>query len=209
MAQTRESWLTTISEFRSSRGYLPHLELPGSWYAANTKTWNGRILSENDRDIVWKAIFFHNGSKYDLDAVVVMPDHVHLILHPLVKNSSGYYSLREIFHSIKSYSAMEILKAAGIPTRGQDRTRSEDVGRGRPTHIHPAHRGRPTNNSERNSFEHKVWQDEYFDHLIRDDRDYRSNFLYLIYNPMEAGLVERPEDYRWLWYKGMEIPQIQ
>ena len=112
----KESWLSILTDFRSSRGYLPHIELPGSWYAANTKTWNGRILSEKDRDIVWKSAFFHDGSKYELDAIVVMPDHFHVILHPLLKNTSGYYSLREISHSIKSYSAMEILKAAGIPT---------------------------------------------------------------------------------------------
>ena len=42
-------------------------------------------------------------------AFVVLSDHAHLILQPL-KKDSGYFSLSEIMHSIKSYSASIINK---------------------------------------------------------------------------------------------------
>ena len=44
-----------------------------------------------------------------------------------------------------------------------------------------------------------VWQDENYDHLIRNEQDYREKLHYLLNNPIEAGLVQRSEDYRWLY----------
>jgi hypothetical protein len=40
-------------------------------------------------------------------------------------------------------------------------------------------------------------------HIIRNEKDYYEKLRYLIMNPVEAGLVSRAEDYRWLYYKGM------
>jgi hypothetical protein len=93
---------------------------------------------------------------------------------------------------------MEILRSAGLPTRGRPLASFDPV-----RHDGTVGRGRPTHNSQRQSFEHKVWQDEYYDHIIRNERDYFTNLNYLIFNPVEAKLVERPEDYKWLWHTGM------
>jgi len=41
----------------------------------------------------------------------------------------------------------------------------------------------------------RFWQDESFDHLIRDEVDWLDKFTYIHNNPVKAGLVERPEDY--------------
>ncbi len=43
-----------------------------------------------------------------------------------------------------------------------------------------------------------VWQDETFDHVVRDGW-LDSVFDYVIHNPVRKGLVEKPEDYEWLW----------
>ena len=51
--------------------------------------------------------------KYQLYACVVMPDHVHLIIQPLKKAEGAVYSIAEILHSIKSYSANQINKLLG------------------------------------------------------------------------------------------------
>ncbi|MEO1235808.1 MAG: class I tRNA ligase family protein [Planctomycetota bacterium] len=40
-----------------------------------------------------------------------------------------------------------------------------------------------------------VWQDEYFDRVIRDEQEFEEKWEYLGHNPVKAGLVERPEDY--------------
>jgi REP element-mobilizing transposase RayT len=39
-----------------------------------------------------------------------MPDHVHLLIQPLMKEANKYWPLSSIFHSIKSYSAKQIPK---------------------------------------------------------------------------------------------------
>jgi putative transposase len=43
-----------------------------------------------------------------------------------------------------------------------------------------------------------VWQDEWFDRIVRDEKEWSEKHAYIGNNPVKAGLVERPEDYRWL-----------
>ena len=44
-----------------------------------------------------------------------------------------------------------------------------------------------------------VWEEESFDHVLRSDESLREKCEYIRQNPVKAGLVARPEDYRWLW----------
>jgi REP element-mobilizing transposase RayT len=44
-----------------------------------------------------------------------------------------------------------------------------------------------------------VWQEESFDHVLRSDESLKAKCEYIRQNPVRAGLIERPEDYRWLW----------
>jgi len=43
-----------------------------------------------------------------------------------------------------------------------------------------------------------LWQDEHFDHIVRDEAEFSEALLYIARNPVEAGLVDRPTEYRWL-----------
>ncbi len=45
----------------------------------------------------------------------------------------------------------------------------------------------------------RVWQEESFDHVLRSDESLKAKCEYIRQNPVRAGLVERPEAYRWLW----------
>ena len=40
-----------------------------------------------------------------------------------------------------------------------------------------------------------VWQPGFTEHLVRDDRDYMEHMQYIDFNPVKAGLAEKPEDY--------------
>ena len=42
-----------------------------------------------------------------------------------------------------------------------------------------------------------VWQHRYWEHLIRDDDDYRAHIDYVHYNPVKHGHVRRPLDWRY------------
>jgi hypothetical protein len=44
-----------------------------------------------------------------------------------------------------------------------------------------------------------VWQDEFFDHVLRGDESLRETIDYIRQNPVRKGLVDKPEDYQWLW----------
>jgi len=108
-----------VQGFRTYRRNLPHWEQPGSFYFITFRTNKNFVLPEETRNIVIDSIKYHNGKKYTLYACVIMPDHTHLIVQPLEKDKDSYYSIAEIMHSIKSYSAKEIIKllsrADGMP----------------------------------------------------------------------------------------------
>ncbi len=44
-----------------------------------------------------------------------------------------------------------------------------------------------------------LWQDESFDHVLRSDESLRRAVNYICRNPVRKGLVEKVDDYRWLW----------
>jgi REP element-mobilizing transposase RayT len=44
-----------------------------------------------------------------------------------------------------------------------------------------------------------VWQDESFDHVLRGNESLRQTIDYIRQNPVRRGLVQKPEDYPWLW----------
>ena len=60
------------------------------------------------RDIVMESIQYMDGKKYVLYAAVILPDHFHLIIQPMEKGKDTYYSLSEIMHGIKSFTAHTI-----------------------------------------------------------------------------------------------------
>ena len=46
-----------------------------------------------------------------------------------------------------------------------------------------------------------VWQDESFDHVLRGNESLRETIEYIRQNPVRKGLVEKAEDYQWLWFE--------
>jgi REP element-mobilizing transposase RayT len=90
---------------------------------------------------------------YLLEAYVVMPNHVHALLQPLVP-------LPRITRGIKGVSAKS---ANRILNRGGEH----------------------------------FWQDESFDHWIRNPAQFERIRTYIEMNPVKAGLVARPQDWRW------------
>ena len=41
----------------------------------------------------------------------------------------------------------------------------------------------------------KVWQNRFWDHIIRDEDDYHQHLDYIHFNPVKRGLVEKAHDY--------------
>ena len=51
--------------------------------------------------------------------------------------------------------------------------------------------------SRQNKKEKAVWQRRFWEHLIRDERDFTSHVDYIHYNPVRHGLVDAPKDWQY------------
>jgi RecG-like helicase/REP element-mobilizing transposase RayT len=159
---------TNASQTGYAKRHLPHFERPWAKYAVTFSTKGKRPLSEAARGIVLDSLLHWNGRRYELHAACVMPDHVHMLLEPAMKettkNGAIFFSLGEIFKSIKGHTARAINKAAG--TSGT------------------------------------VWEEEWFDRVIRSECDLQEKFHYIVSNPFDAGL-EEVVPYPWVWFPGI------
>ena len=50
-----------------------------------------------------------------------------------------------------------------------------------------------------------VWQDEFFDHVLRSEESLRTKTEYILLNPLRAGLVHGRERYPWCWEEEVAI----
>jgi len=116
--------------------------------------------------IVKDTLYYHAGTKYSLWAYVIMPNHVHVMLHPdenwfqYGNRKKAQYekgSLSAILHSLRCYTANEANKVLGRTGR--------------------------------------FWQGEAFDHWVRDDTEFQRTVHYIENNPVRAGLVKSPGDW--------------
>jgi len=109
-----------------------------------------------------------DGERYRLLEWVVMPNHCHVLIGPL-----DGFPLGKIVLSWKNYTARFINQynsRTGVRRSQEYRT------------------------GVRRS---QVWQREYWDRFIRNERHFEAVKSYIAMNPVNAGLVAKPED--WLW----------
>jgi REP element-mobilizing transposase RayT len=130
---------------------------------------------------VRENLYHHHGSKYELLAYCVMPNHVHVLMQPFHKDASepqvGHAAslpadseaiisdeyldskgpLAAIMHSLKSYTANKANEALGR------------------TGI--------------------FWQGESYDHWVRDLDELSRIINYIKANPVRVGLCEKPSDW--------------
>ncbi|HYF13602.1 MAG TPA: valine--tRNA ligase [Phycisphaerales bacterium] len=91
---------------------LPHWQRGGCTLFVTFRTERGE-LSPEEREITLAACRHWHSVKMELHAAVVMPDHVHLMFSPFEESPGNWYSMSELLHSIKSYSAHAIAKRRG------------------------------------------------------------------------------------------------
>jgi REP element-mobilizing transposase RayT len=143
------------------RRRLPHYQRDGQPLFVTFRTQVAFKLSPLAQSLALQHCLHDNGKTIQMHAVVVMPDHVHLLFTAMRDAEGWTFALPEILRAIKGSSARSINKASG--------------------------RTGP------------VWQDESFDHVLRGDDSLSETVEYIRQNPVRKGLVEKPEDYQWLW----------
>ena len=152
---------------------MPHyqrLYLPGATYFFTLVTFDRRrFLTSDLARRCLRAAWTEVRQKrpFDVDAVCLLPDHLHCLWS--LPGDDADYSTR--WKAIKGIFSRSYLAAGG--TEG--------------------HRNR----ARRRSGEAAVWQKRFWEHTIRDDRDYQRHLDYIHYNPVKHGLVARPIDWPW------------
>ncbi len=113
-----------------------------------------------------------DGSKYDLIAYCIMPNHVHLLFDTSIQivDKDGFYleevpenytQLYQIMKSIKgstAYLANKLLNRTGT-----------------------------------------FWQKDSYDHFIRNEKEFWNIIRYILQNPVRANLVEKWEDHKFTY----------
>ncbi|HYJ04831.1 MAG TPA: DEAD/DEAH box helicase, partial [Chthoniobacterales bacterium] len=112
---------------RYHRRRLPHFERPWAKYMITVATRDHRVLSDKARDVVFESVLRWKDHRYGLYAACVMPDHLHLLIEPMVEKEDDegkavFFSLSKILHTIKSFTANRINKierASGAVWEGE------------------------------------------------------------------------------------------
>ena len=96
------------------RRKLPHLQRDDKPHFITFVTHRRAILAGWARDIVLASCIHDHATCYRLHAAVVMPEHVHLMLTPLIDlRRQRVYALPEILDAIKGASSHMINKRRG------------------------------------------------------------------------------------------------
>ena len=190
---------------------LPHFSIENSCYFLTSTTYERKPIFRNDNyaQILCNIIYnLRNNAKMSLLGFVIMPEHFHLLIVP----SSGT-KISWIMQEIKKGSARLINKDRVRRAQGRARLPDEkealrDQGTlGRPGPIgntgsrYSGSSLTPNNNptwySGSSLTPKKVWMDEYYDYVIRDEEDLIRHLQYTHNNPVKRGLVETTEKYIW------------
>ncbi|MEA5510326.1 transposase [Crocosphaera sp. UHCC 0190] len=183
--------LQNSSQLIIKQRYLPHWELAGSVYFVTFKTWQKLKLSTDARQIVLNCCLFFDQSinckdaRYQTFIIVIMPDHVHWLLQPLPKidktilsetSETGKMPVPRVLISqnkLECWSLSSILHSVKSYSSKQIPKVMKHIG--------------------------TIWQDERYDRIIRNRREFLNTWKYIQLNPVKAHLSDTPENYPYLW----------
>ena len=141
---------------------------PGGIYFFTVVTYGRRalLLSDGARPMLRRAIEATRAERpFELLAIVLLPDHLHTLWQ--LPPDDDDYSTR--WRLVKSRFTRSLL-AAGYA----------DL---------------PRSSSRRRRGEHTVWQRRGWEHLIRNEHDWKQHLDYIHYNPVKHDFVASPADW--------------
>ncbi len=140
----------------------------GYSYFITVTTYNRKpILIQNIN--ILRESFYLSKQKYDykIEAIVILPDHFHTIITPAY--AKEYPKI--ISHIKRSFLFLldpkqKEIAKNALPLSKQKRKQSG------------------------------IWQNRYYEHTIRDEKDFKIRFDYIHFNPVKHGLVSRVKDWQ-------------
>ena len=164
----------TPSDHRNNHSYFTR------WDAKLDRAHSGpRWLAQPEiADIVKEAMHYRDGKVFDLHAFCIMPTHVHVVFEPLRTTEWPSASRSEYHSALTSEDRADLPKIMQSLKRQTARKANLILGREGP-----------------------FWQDESYDHVIRNNEEYARIIHYVQENPVKARLVSQWEDWQWTYVK--------
>ena len=126
------------------------------------------LIQPEAREILrcaWKCVA--KSHPFNLDAVCLLPDHIHMMI--TLPEYDADYSLR--MREIKRLFSVRYLSLMGGFSR--------------------------QNESQKSKHEAALWQRRFWEHTIRDEKDYQNHFDYIHYNPVKHEFVKDVASWEW------------
>ncbi len=132
------------------------------FFTVNLAVRHGNPLLAENTDLL-RQVFrkVKDGHPFEIDAVVVLPDHLHCIW--TLPDGDSDYKTR--------WALIKAGFSRGIPI------------------------GERRSESRRSRGERGIWQRRFWEHMIRDERDFARHFDYIHWNPVKHGWVKRVRDW--------------
>jgi putative transposase len=154
---------------------VPRFNLDNYCHFVTVKTNQNRRIFSFDQAAELLILTIYEGRdklNFKLIGFVVMPDHIHLMLVPNKRNT-----ISDVMRHIKG----RFSRRYNLLSRGMNSPGYGAVG------------GRSGNSSLPVP---KIWQESFYDHVIRNENEFLQRLNYIHVNPVRAGLTDTPEKYR-------------
>lgn len=160
------------------------------------------LKDERAAEIVKEAFHYRDGNVYDLYAYTIMPNHIHILIKPLVgqlppANLVGHGDkLSEPKDNTKGKEFEQLNKLPLKPNIG--RTKPSPYFLGDIMESLKRYTALECNNllNRKGSF----WQHENYDHVVRSHGELVRIVKYILNNPVKAGFCNTPEEWKWNYY---------
>lgn len=162
------------SAYKVSDDQIPHFVTSTvvGWVDALSREWYKEIICASLKHCIEKKGLL-------LHAWVIMPNHIHLI----ISYQNGYH-IGGVMRDMKKFTSKKIVDA--IAENGQESRRTWMLNMF-------GYAGRATGSTEESQF----WQHEYHPVALDNAEKFRQRLNYLHENPVRAGIVWRPEEYKY------------
>ena len=151
----------------------------GYSYFLTMVTYRRRPLLVDNIELLRYA--FHLSKKkyaYRIDAIVVLPDHLHMIITP---SKAKEYS--KIISHIKRSFVYALTVGRGDPSLTSDMVinRKHQLSAAKYRRSHAG-----------------IWQERFYEHTIRDEKDWLEKVSYIQHNPIKHGLVKDINEWQYI-----------
>ncbi len=128
------------------------------------------ILIDNIEHLRHAFKYSKKNYDYTIDAIVILPDHLHMIITPkIITNIKRAFVYRTVGRGIPTPTSSPTIENTKINLSASKYKRK--------------HAG--------------IWQERYYEHTIRDEKDLLEKMEYIKHNPIKHELVEEIKDWKY------------